>query len=726
MNVIKRNGSEVVFDIDKIKRSITKANNSIDEADRIDEDTINFICNRVLNKCKKYNRAINVEEIQDHVEDALMYLNKYDIAKHYIKYRYQRELNRKKNTTDSRILSIVDGINEEALQENANKNPILNSTQRDYMAGEVSKDITDRYLLPDDIKEAHREGIIHFHDADYFAQHMHNCDLWNLEDMLQNGTVINNTLIEKPHSFATACNICTQIMAQIASNQYGGQTITLTHLAPFVEISRQKIKREVTAELKSTVLSTNEDLINTITENRVKEEIKRGVQTIQYQINTLLTSNGQTPFVSINMYLGETDDPLTKHDLALIIEEVLKQRIQGVKNEQGQWITPAFPKLIYVLEEDNIHENSKYWYLTELAAKCTAKRLVPDYVSEKVMKANKVDKNGEGHCYPPMGCRSFLTPYIDSKTNKFVAYSRFNQGVVTINLIDVACSSKKNIDKFWKIFEERLELCHRALRIRHERLLGTTSDVAPILWQHGALARLKKGEKIDKLLYGGYSTISLGYVGLWETVYYMTGKKLTDPEGKEFGLEIMRYLNSFTKKWKDAENIDYSLYGTPIESTTYKFAKCLQRRFGIIEGVTDKSYVTNSYHVHVTEPIDAFEKLKLESEFQALSPGGAISYVEVPNMQNNIPAVLAVIKFIYENIMYAELNTKSDNCQACGYEGEIQIVTDKNGKLVWECPQCRNRDQRLMNVARRTCGYIGTNFWNEGRTQEIKERVLHL
>lgn len=726
MNVIKRNGSEVVFDIDKIKRSITKANNSIDEADRLDEDTINFICNRVLNKCKKYNRAINVEEIQDHVEDALMYLNKYDIAKHYIKYRYQRELNRKKNTTDSRILSIVDGINEEALQENANKNPILNSTQRDYMAGEVSKDITDRYLLPDDIKEAHREGIIHFHDADYFAQHMHNCDLWNLEDMLQNGTVINNTLIEKPHSFATACNICTQIMAQIASNQYGGQTITLTHLAPFVEISRQKIKREVKDELKSTVLSTNEDLINTITENRVKEEIKRGVQTIQYQINTLLTSNGQTPFVSINMYLGETDDPLTKHDLALIIEEVLKQRIQGVKNEQGQWITPAFPKLIYVLEEDNIHENSKYWYLTELAAKCTAKRLVPDYVSEKVMKANKVDKNGEGHCYPPMGCRSFLTPYVDSKTNKFIAYSRFNQGVVTINLIDVACSSKKNIDKFWKIFEERLELCHRALRIRHERLLGTTSDVAPILWQHGALARLKKGEKIDKLLYGGYSTISLGYVGLWETVYYMTGKKLTDPEGKEFGLEIMRYLNSFTKKWKDAENIDYSLYGTPIESTTYKFAKCLQRRFGIIEGVTDKSYVTNSYHVHVTEPINAFEKLKLESEFQALSPGGAISYVEVPNMQNNIPAVLAVIKFIYENIMYAELNTKSDNCQACGYEGEIQIVTDKNGKLVWECPQCRNRDQRLMNVARRTCGYIGTNFWNEGRTQEIKERVLHL
>lgn len=726
MNVIKRNGSEVVFDIEKIKRSITKANNSIDEADRIDEDTINFICNRVLNKCKKYNRAINVEEIQDHVEDALMYLNKYDIAKHYIKYRYQREIDRKKNTTDARILSIVDLKNEEAQKENANKNPTLLSTQRDYMAGEVSKDLTDRYFLPKDIVEAHKLGIIHFHDADYFAQHMHNCDLWNLEDMLQNGTVINNTLIEKPHSFATACNICTQIMAQIASNQYGGQTITLTHLAPFVDISRTKISQDVRYELRNLDVMNKEQLIDDITESRVKEEVKRGVQTIQYQINTLLTANGQTPFVSISMYLGEAKDEQTKSDLALIIEEVLKQRIQGVKNEAGQWITPAFPKLLYILEEDNIHEDSKYWYLTELAAKCTAKRMVPDYISEKMMLANKIDKNGNGNCYPCMGCRSFLTPYVDPETNEPKYFGRFNQGVVTLNLIDIACSSKKNMDRFWKIFEERLELCHRALRIRHERLKGTVSDVAPILWQHGALARLKKGEKIDKLLYGGYSTISLGYVGLWETVYHMTGKKLTEKEGKEFGLEIMRYLNKFTKKWKEAENIDYSLYGTPIESTTYKFAKALQQRFGIIEGVTDKSYITNSYHVHVTEPIDAFEKLKLESEFQLLSPGGAISYVEVPNMQNNIPAVLSVIKFIYDNIMYAELNTKSDSCQECGYEGEIQIVTDKNGKLIWECPQCRNRDQRKMNVARRTCGYIGTQYWNAGRTQEIKERVMHL
>ena len=723
MNVIKRNGSEVVFDIEKIKRSLTKANNSIEEEDRIDEDTINFICNRVLTKCKKYNRAISVEEIQDHVEDALIYLNKYDIAKHYIKYRYQREVDRKKNTTDARILSIVDLKNEEAQKENANKNPTLLSTQRDYMAGEVSKDLTDRYFLPADIVEAHKQGIIHFHDADYFAQHMHNCDLWNLEDMLQNGTVINNTLIEKPHSFATACNICTQIMAQIASNQYGGQTITLTHLAPFVDESRRRIRKEVTRELKP--ITSDEKYIELITESRVKEEVKRGVQTIQYQINTLLTANGQTPFVSISMYLGEAKDTRTKDDLALIIEEVLKQRIQGVKNEQGQWITPAFPKLLYILEEDNIHEDSKYWYLTELAAKCTAKRMVPDYISEKMMLANKIDKNGDGNCYPCMGCRSFLTPYVNAD-GKPQYFGRFNQGVVTLNLIDIACSSKKNMDKFWKIFEERLELCHRALRIRHERLKGTISDVAPILWQHGALARLKKGEKIDKLLYGGYSTISLGYVGLWETVYHMTGKKLTEQEGKEFGLEIMKYLNTFTKKWKEAENIDYSLYGTPIESTTYKFAKCLQQRFGIIAGVTDKSYITNSYHVHVTEEIDAFEKLKLESEFQLLSPGGAISYVEVPNMQNNIPAVLSVIKFIYDNIMYAELNTKSDNCQACGYEGEIQIVTDKNGKLVWECPQCRNRDQRKMNVARRTCGYIGTQYWNAGRTQEIKERVMHL
>lgn len=724
MNVIKRNGSEVVFDIEKIKRSLIKANNSLEEQDRIDEDTINFVCNRVLNKCKKYNRAIAVEEIQDLVEDALIYLNKYDIAKHYIKYRYQRELNRKKNTTDARILSIVDGTNEEALQENANKNPILNSTQRDYMAGEISKDITDRYLLPEDIKEAHREGIIHFHDADYFAQHMHNCDLWNLEDMLQNGTVINNTLIEKPHSFATACNICTQIMAQIASNQYGGQTITLTHLAPFVDISRNKIREEVTVELEG--ITVTSDDIERITEKRVKEEIKRGVQTIQYQINTLLTSNGQTPFVTVSMYLGETDNPQTKADLALIIEEVLKQRYEGVKNEKGQWITPAFPKLIYVLEEDNVRPNSKYWYLTKLAAKCTARRMVPDYVSEKVMKQLKVAQNGEHMCYPPMGCRSFLCTYVDPETQQTKTYGRFNQGVVTCNLIDIACSSKKNMEKFWKIFDERMELCHRALRLRHERLRGTKSDVAPILWQHGALARLKPGETIDKLLYGSYSTISLGYVGLWETVYYMTGKKLTEPEGKEFGLEIMRKLNDYTGKWKAAENIEYSLYGTPMESTTYKFAKCLQRRFGIIEGVTDRSYITNSYHVHVTEPIDAFEKLKLESEFQALSPGGAISYVEVPNMQNNLEAVLSVIQFIYDNIMYAELNTKSDYCQCCGYEGEVNIITDTNGKLIWECPQCRNRNRNKMNIARRVCGYISSNDFNQGRTQEIKERVLHL
>lgn len=723
MNVIKRNGSEVVFDLEKVKRSLTKANNSIDEGDRIDTDTINFICNRVLNKCKKYNRAISVEEIQDHVEDALIYLNKYDIAKHYIKYRYQRELDRKKNTTDARILAIVDGTNEEAKQENANKNPILNSTQRDYMAGEVSKDITNRYLLPEDIQKAHTEGIIHFHDADYFAQHMHNCCLWNLEDMLQNGTVINNTLIEKPHSFATACNICTQIMAQIASNQYGGQTITLSHLAPFVDESRRRIRKEVTRELEP--ITSDEKHIELITEKRVKEEIKRGVQTIQYQVNTLLTANGQTPFISVCMYLGEVTDPTTKHDLALVIEETLKQRIQGVKNEKGFWITPAFPKLLYVLEEDNINEDSPYYYLTELAAQCTAKRMVPDYISEKIMKANKIDKNGNGNCYPCMGCRSFLTPYVDAD-GKPVYYSRFNQGVLTVNLIDIACSSKKNMEKFWKIFDERMELCHRALRIRHERLKGTSSDVAPILWQHGALARLKKGEKIDKLLYGGYSTISLGYVGLWETVYHMTGKKLTDEDGKKFGLEVMQKLNEYTKKWKEAENIDYSVYGTPIESTTYKFAKCLQRRFGIIPGVTDKSYITNSYHVHVTEDIDAFQKLKLESEFQLLSPGGAISYVEVPNMQNNIPAVLSVIKFIYNNIMYAELNTKSDFCQECNYDGEINIVEDENGKLIWECPNCHNRNKDKMNIARRVCGYLSTNDFNAGRTQEIKERVLHL
>lgn len=704
MNVIKRNGSEVVFDLNKIKIALSKANASIDEDDQIDDETINQICNKILTKCKKYTRAISVEEIQNMVEDALISLNKYSIAKHYIKYRYQRELDRKKNTTDARILSLINLENEEAQKENANKNPTLLSTQRDYMAGEVSKDLTDRYLLPHDIMEAHRAGIIHFHDADYFAQHMHNCDLWNLEDMLQNGTVINDTLIEKPHSFATACNICTQIMAQVASNQYGGQTITLTHLAPFVEVSRQRIRKEVTEELAGIDMDNIDALIEEITNKRVKEEVKRGVQTIQYQVNTLLTSNGQTPFISICMYLNEAKDERTKADLAMIIEEVLKQRIQGTKNEQGVWVTPAFPKLLYFLEEDNIHEGDKYWYLTELAAKCTAKRMVPDYISEKVMLANKIDKNGNGNAYPCMGCRSFLTPYVDPETNKPKFYGRFNQGVVTINLIDVALSSKKNMEKFWKIFDERLELCHRALRIRHERLRGTPSDVAPILWQYGALARLDKGETIDRLLYGGYSTISLGYVGLWETVYYLTGKKLTEEDGKQLGLEIMRFLNKYTAKWKAAENIDYSLYGTPIESTTYKFAKCLQQRFGIIPGVTDKDYVTNSYHVHVTEPIDAFSKLKLESEFQTLSPGGAISYVEVPNMQDNIPAVLSVIKFIYDNIMYAELNTKSDYCQVCGWDGEIKIVTDENGKLVWECPKCGNRDTRKMNVARRTCG----------------------
>lgn len=709
MNVIKRNGSEVVFDLNKIKIALSKANASIDEDDQIDDETINQICNKILTKCKKYTRAISVEEIQNMVEDALISLNKYSIAKHYIKYRYQRELDRKKNTTDARILSLINLENEEAQKENANKNPTLLSTQRDYMAGEVSKDLTDRYLLPHDIMEAHRAGIIHFHDADYFAQHMHNCDLWNLEDMLQNGTVINDTLIEKPHSFATACNICTQIMAQVASNQYGGQTITLTHLAPFVEVSRQRIRKEVTEELAGIDMDNIDALIEEITNKRVKEEVKRGVQTIQYQVNTLLTSNGQTPFISICMYLNEAKDEQTKADLAMIIEEVLKQRIQGTKNEQGVWVTPAFPKLLYFLEEDNIHEGDKYWYLTELAAKCTAKRMVPDYISEKVMLANKIDKNGNGNAYPCMGCRSFLTPYVDPETNKPKFYGRFNQGVVTINLIDVALSSKKNMEKFWKIFDERLELCHRALRIRHERLRGTPSDVAPILWQYGALARLDKGETIDRLLYGGYSTISLGYVGLWETVYYLTGKKLTEEDGKQLGLEIMRFLNKYTAKWKAAENIDYSLYGTPIESTTYKFAKCLQQRFGIIPGVTDKDYVTNSYHVHVTEPIDAFSKLKLEAEFQTLSPGGAISYVEVPNMQDNIPAVLSVIKFIYDNIMYAELNTKSDYCQVCGWDGEIKIVTDENGKLVWECPKCGNRDTRKMNVARRTCGLTKNN-----------------
>ena len=667
---------------------------------------------------------MSVEEIQDMVEDQLMAKGAFELARRYVRYRYNRSLVRKANTTDNRILSLIECNNEEVKQENSNKNPTVNSVQRDYMAGEVSRDLTRRMLLPADIVEADKEGIIHFHDSDYFAQHMHNCCLVNLEDMLQNGTVISDTLIERPHSFSTACNIATQIIAQVASNQYGGQSISLAHLAPFVQVSREKIRRETLAEIEELGVHPTEEKINDIVEQRLRKEVNRGVQTIQYQVVTLLTTNGQAPFVTVFMYLNEAKNEQEKHDLAMIIEETLKQRHKGVKNEKGVWITPAFPKLIYVLEEDNITEDSKYWYLTELAAKCTAKRMVPDYISEKVMLQSKIDKNGEGHCFTCMGCRSFLTPYVD-ENGKPKYYGRFNQGVVTVNLIDIGLSAGKDLDKFWKIFDERMELCHRALQCRHERLTGTLSDAAPILWQYGALARLKKGEKIDKLLHGGYSTLSLGYAGLWECVYSLIGKKLTEKEGKELGLEIMQKLNDYCAKWKKAENIDYSLYGTPLESTTYKFAKCLQKRFGIIKGVTDKNYITNSYHVHVTENIDAFSKLKLESEFQALSPGGAISYVEVPNMQDNIPAVLQVIKFIYDNIMYAELNTKSDYCQVCGYDGEIKIVHD-DGKLVWECPNCGNRDQDKMNVARRTCGYIGTQFWNQGRTQEIEERVLHL
>ena len=733
MKVIKRNGTEVSFDIDKIINALKKANNEVEKRNRLSDKDIYAIANNVRQKCNSYGRVVSVEkDIQNLVEDALMTYN-HSVAQKYIRYRYQHEIDRKKNTTDAKIMSVVNLENEEVIEENSNKDPVILPTQRDYIAGEVSKDLTDRYLLPHEISEAHKAGIIHFHDSDYFIQHSHNCDLINLEDMLQNGTVINKTLIEKPHSFATACNVATQIMAQVASCQYGGQTISLSHLAPFVDVSRKKIRSEVEQEIATFPLTITfdkvsdlNDYIANITERRVEAEIKRGVQTIQYQVNTLMTTNGQTPFVSVNMYLGEVSDEKTKADLALIIEEVLNQRIEGVKNEKGIWITPSFPKLLYVLEEDNIHEDSKYYYLTKLAAKCTSKRMVPDYISEKVMKQNKVDKNGNGNCYPCMGCRSFLTPYVD-ENGKPKYYGRFNQGVVTINLIDIACSSEKDMDKFWEISEERLELCHRALRIRHERLLGTISDVAPILWQHGAIARLGKGEKIDRLLYGGYSTISLGYAGLWECVYYMTGKKLTETAGKDFGLEVMKAMNAATAKWKAAENIDYSLYGTPIESTTYKFAKCLQERFGIIEGVTDKNYITNSYHIKVTEPIDAFSKLSIESEFQLLSPGGAISYVEVPNLQNNIEAVLSVIKFIYDNIIYAELNTKCDYCQVCGYNGEIQIVEDKKaGKLVWECPNCHNRNQTKMNVVRRTCGYLGSNFWNGGRTQEIKERVLHL
>ena len=723
MRIIKRNGSEEDFNIEKIINAVKKANGSGEHKFLTDEQ-IEDVADYVEYKCNKIRRAVSVEEIQDMVEDQLMAKGAFELARRYVRYRYNRSLVRKANTTDNRILSLIECNNEEVKQENSNKNPTVNSVQRDYMAGEVSRDLTRRMLLPADIVEADKEGIIHFHDSDYFAQHMHNCDLVNLEDMLQNGTVISDTLIERPHSFSTACNIATQIIAQVASNQYGGQSISLAHLAPFVQVSREKIRRETLAEIEELGVHPTEEKINDIVEQRLRKEVNRGVQTIQYQVVTLLTTNGQAPFVTVFMYLNEAKNEQEKHDLAMIIEETLKQRHKGVKNEKGVWITPAFPKLIYVLEEDNITEDSKYWYLTELAAKCTAKRMVPDYISEKVMLQSKIDKNGEGHCFTCMGCRSFLTPYVD-ENGKPKYYGRFNQGVVTVNLIDIGLSAGKNLDKFWKIFDERMELCHRALQCRHERLTGTLSDAAPILWQYGALARLKKGEKIDKLLHGGYSTLSLGYAGLWECVYSLIGKKLTEKEGKELGLKIMQKLNDYCAKWKKEENIDYSIYGTPLESTTYKFAKCLQKRFGIIKGVTDKNYITNSYHVHVTENIDAFSKLKLESEFQALSPGGAISYVEVPNMQDNIPAVLQVIKFIYDNIMYAELNTKSDYCQVCGYDGEIKIVHD-DGKLVWECPNCSNRDQDKMNVARRTCGYIGTQFWNQGRTQEIEERVLHL
>ena len=724
MKVIKRSGVESKFNIEKIVMAITSANNSVEPSERISEEDISRITDLVVKRLKKLKRSVHVEEIQDMVEDQLMDEGAHQLARKYITYRYNRALVRKSNTTDAQILSLIECNNEEVKQENSNKNPTVNSVQRDYMAGEVSKDLTKRFLLPEDIVKAHEDGSIHFHDADYFAQHMHNCDLVNLEDMLQNGTVISGTLIEKPKSFSTACNIATQIIAQVASSQYGGQSISLSHLAPFVQVSREKITKAVKEESEITNANLNDEQIKVIVEKRLREEIKKGVQTIQYQVVTLMTTNGQAPFVTVFMYLNEVNDPQTKDDLALIIEECLNQRYEGVKNEQGVWVTPAFPKLIYVLEEDNIHEDSKYWYLTKLAAKVTAKRLVPDYISEKKMLEYKVDKNGNGNCYPCMGCRSFLTPYVD-ENGKPKYYGRFNQGVVTINLVDAACTATDTND-FFKILDERLELCYRALMCRHNRLLGTSSDAAPILWQYGALARLKKGEKIDKLLFGGYSTISLGYAGLWETVYKLTGKKLTDPEGEKLGLKIMKRLNEACAVWKKKENIDFSIYGTPLESTTYKFAKALQKKFGIIPGVTDKNYITNSYHIHVTEEVDAFTKLAFESKFQELSPGGAISYVEVPNMNNNIPAVLDVIKFIYDNIMYAELNTKSDYCQCCGYDGEILIVKDGDSKLVWECPKCGNRDQTKLNVARRTCGYIGSQFWNQGRTQEIKERVLHL
>ena len=724
MKIIKRSGVEAAFDRSKITAAVTKANESVAQGKRLTKKQIELIGDNVTEIASNRRRALSVEEIQDIVENQIMDLKAFDVARKYITYRYTRQLVRKSNTTDEQILSLIECNNEEVKQENSNKNPTVNSVQRDYMAGEVSKDITKRILLPKEIVDAHEAGIIHFHDADYFAQHMHNCDLVNLEDMLQNGTVISGTLIEKPHSFSTACNIATQIIAQVASNQYGGQSISLTHLAPFVDISRQKIRKQVTEELKELGID-DENKITEFTEKRLRDEVSRGIQTIQYQVVTLLTTNGQAPFITVFMYLNEARSEREKADLAMIIEETLLQRMKGVKNESGVYITPAFPKLIYGLEPDNIEENTKYWYLTVLAAKCTAKRMVPDYISEKKMLEYKVDKNGEGHCYTCMGCRSFLTPYVD-ENGKPKYYGRFNQGVVTINLVDVALSSGGDEKKFWEIFDQRLELCYRALMCRHNRLKGTLSDAAPILWQYGALARLKKGETIDKLLYGGYSTISLGYAGLYECVKYMTGKSHTDAEAKPFALSVMQYMNDKCKGWKAKENIDFSLYGTPLESTTYKFAKCLQKRFGVIPGVTDKSYITNSYHVHVSEKIDAFTKLKFESEFQQLSPGGAISYVEVPNMQNNIEAVLALMKYIYENIMYAELNTKSDYCQVCGYDGEIQIVTDDDGKLVWECPNCHNRDQSKMNVARRTCGYIGTQYWNQGRTQEIKERVLHL
>ncbi len=725
MKIIKRSGTEVPFDLDKITAAVVKANDSVSDVEKMTPEQIAVISANMRTICEGMNRALSVEEIQDFVENQIMNQRAFSVARNYITYRYKRALVRKANSTDEQILSLLEFDNEEVKQENSNKNPAVNSVQRDYMAGEVSKDIAKRFLLPQDIVEAHEQGLIHFHDSDYFAQHMHNCCLVNLEDMLQNGTVISETMIARPKSFSTACNVATQAVAQIASSQYGGQSISLAHLVPFVQVSREKYRKEVAAEFQETGIEADEETINRVAEMRVKKEVKQGVQMIQYQVITLMTTNGQAPFITIFMYLDEVPEGQLRDDLAMVTEEVLKQRIQGIKNEKGVYITPAFPKLIYVLEEDNIREGTPYWYLTELAAKCTAKRMVPDYISEKVMLQNKIDKNGEGHCYTCMGCRSFLTPYVDPETGKPKYYGRFNQGVVTLNLVDIACSSGGKMDLFWQIFDERLELCYRALMCRHNRLKGTPSDVAPILWQHGALARLKKGEPIDKLLYGGYSTISLGYAGLCECVRYMTGKSHTDPSATPFALEVMQHMNDACAKWKAENNIDFSLYGTPLESTTYKFAKCLQKRFGVIPGVTDKNYITNSYHVHVTEEIDAFEKLKFEAQFQALSPGGAISYVEVPNLQNNLEAVIAVIQYIYDNIMYAELNTKSDYCQVCGYNGEIQIK-EEDGKLFWECPSCGNRDQNTMNVARRTCGYIGTQYWNQGRTQEINERVLHL